>query len=735
MRRLRLLLLLLFVGLFPNASLLQVRVCAQETAPTANCVPSLVADTQAVQPGHPFQVLVRFQLAKGWHLYWQFPGDSGAPPSILWQLPEGFEAGPIHWPVPELLASEGDLRTYVFHDELALLVEIRPPAQISTSSVPLKAKLKWFICAETCMPGRGEVSLELPVGPASPSQAELFKAAKDRLPLTSPAPFSVAWKRTAAALEVSVTGLPPGESLDLFPIPPKGVSPGKINRSTPTPTSMLFTLPLSDPDPAGAFWAGLFLLKTKEGPPRAWELSSHTPAPTATATATATAPATAPTPSPTPSGVSSTPEPPRGVPPPPPPPPSQPGVSSLAAVLWSAFLGGLLLNLMPCVLPVIALKIFGFTQQAGQQPGRVMRLGLAFTAGVFTFFLGLGAAVIALKAAGSGLNWGFQFQNPWILVGLISAVFVFGMNLLGVFEITLASGASAKLSELSAHQGYGGAFLHGMFTTLLGTSCTAPYLGVTLGFAVSQPAPRVLLIFCTIAAGMSLPYLLLTANPALLRFLPKPGAWMDRLKQLMGFVMLAVAVWLLGVLGQSRGLEAFSGASAFLLLLGFACWFIGVWHSRPFAWLAAVLLAALGFQLFLLNPLSQAPTSKASSKASSKANIDDPWEPFSPERLAAERASGHSVFVDFTADWCLNCKVNERVTLSKPEVLAAFKKRGVTLLKADWTNGDPTITAELNRFQRVGVPFYLLYAPTGQPTVFPELITPSLVLEALEKLP
>jgi thiol:disulfide interchange protein DsbD len=327
------------------------------------------------------------------------------------------------------------------------------------------------------------------------------------------------------------------------------------------------------------------------------------------------------------------------------------------------------------------------------------------------------------------LNWGFQFQNPWILTGLTSAVFVFGLNLIGVFEITLSGGTNAALSSLAGKQGHGGAFMHGAFTTLLGTSCTAPYLGVTLGFAMSQPAPMVVAIFLTIAAGMSLPYLVLTSNPTLLKFLPKPGLWMERLKQLMGFVMLAVAAWLLGVLGNARGLEAISGACAFLLVLGFCCWLLGVLRNRALALLLALLLAAGGFFLFLYAPLRTGPVQ-------ARTDSSEGWEPFSPERLQAERAAGRPVFVDFTADWCVNCKVNERVALSRPEVLAAFEKRGVVKLKADWTSDDPVVTAELKKFGRASVPFYLLYAPgASEPQELPSLLTPGIVLSALEALP
>lgn len=687
---------------------------ASSSASTSNCTASLLADTQAIAAGKPFKVAVRFQLAKGWHLYWRFPGDSGAPPSIQWLLPEGFEVGPIQWPMPHPLHSEGNITTYVYEDELVLTAMVKPPSVLSGSTVALKAKLKWFICSDTCMPGKGEVSLEIPVGTPTSFQQELFEKAAASLPLLPPPPFQVSWSRTPKTLEISVLNLPENQTLEIYPLPPKGMTPGKINLGTRTAGTQTASIDLSEPDPEGASWAALFVLSDKEGARKGWELSDLDSPKTTSAAGQSPAIPIATTQS------AAT---------------NQPPVksSNLFAVLWGAFLGGLLLNLMPCVLPVIALKIFGFTQQAGQDPRRVFRLGLAFTAGVFAFFLALAAAVIVLKAAGSSLNWGFQFQNPWILVGLIAAVFVFGMSLLGVFEITLANEANARLSELSGRHGYGGAFMHGMFTTLLGTSCTAPYLGVTLGFAVSQTGPTVLLIFLTIAVGMSLPYLLLTANPSLLRFLPKPGLWMERLKQGMGFVMLAVAVWLLSVLGQSRGVEALSGTAALLLVLGAGCWLVGILQSRFLSLLIAAALAATAYRVFLHDTLVQ-PAANASS--ATKALGGEIWKPYTAEALASARAAGHPVFVDFTADWCLNCKVNERLTLSKIEVLEAFKKRNVVLLKADWTNGEKEITAELNRFGRVGVPFYLLYpANGGEPVLFPELLTPTMVLEALQKLP
>ena len=671
-------------------------ILAQFFAGPPKALPSLIADTSAVEAGIPFTVGIRFKLEEGWHLYWRFPGDSGAAPQVEWQLPPGFEAGPVQWPLPHLLRAEGDLFTNVYEQELLLPVEIRPPNPLPAAPIVLKAKLKWYVCKETCLPGAEEVSLELDAGKASAANGELFSLWKSRLPRLGSAPFESAWKRTPQGWRVTVKGTGIDEKTELFPIPPSGLSAEHPELLDAKSGEVTFKVQAPEAALSTEGWRGLVVLNGVDGTRTGWEVPKTSSASVAQSESASAHP--------------SLPE------------------GGLAGVLWAAFLGGLLLNLMPCVLPVIALKILGFTQQAGQEPKRVFRLGLSFCAGVFAFFLGLAGAVIGLKTAGSGLNWGFQFQNPWILTGLVSSVFVFGLNLIGVFEITLSGGTNAALSSLAGKQGHWGAFMHGAFTTLLGTSCTAPYLGVTLGFAMSQPAPMVVAIFLTIAAGMSLPYVLLTSNPTLLRFLPKPGLWMERLKQLMGFVMLAVAAWLLGVLGNARGLDAISGACAFLLVLGFCCWLLGILRNRSLALFLVLFLAAGGFFLFLYEPLRRTP-------ASVRAANSEGWEPFSPERLLAERAAGRPVFVDFTADWCVNCKVNERVALSRPEVLAAFERRGVVKLKADWTSDDPVVTAELKKFGRASVPFYLLYPPgSAEPQVLPSLLTPGIVLNALEAL-
>ncbi len=669
---------------------------------------SLIADTTAVTPGKPFTVGIRFKVAKGWHLYWKSPGDSGAAPEVQWTLPKGIHAGPIQWPLPHLLKSEGDLFTNVYEGDLLLPVEFTADPDLQGTSIEVKGALKWYVCAETCLPGEEQVSLSIPIStePANPANEDIFADWRAKLPRKDPAPFQAEWTGGDGAMFIALRGVGASDTVEIFPIPPLGTTAEHAEADTSTAQgTKRYKIPYKSESPATAPWSALVVVQSANGTRNGWEISAPASALQSSDRKQETASKAAE------------------------PVTSQP----LTGVLWAAFLGGLLLNLMPCVLPVIALKIFNFTQQSGHDPRKVFRLGVAFCAGVLVFFMGLAAAVIVLQKAGQTLNWGFQFQNPWILVGLISALFVFGMNLLGVFEITLSNEANQTLSQLSSKEGYWGAFLHGMFTTLLGTSCTAPYLGVTLGFAVSQPPQIVVSIFLTIAAGMSLPYLLLTSSPRLLRLLPKPGAWMERLKQAMGFVILGVAVWLLGILGSASGIDAVSGACAFLLCLGVGCWMLGVLQSRLAGFTLAVLLAAAGYRAFLHEPLKTPTLSPKDSRANAADSI---WQPYSKQRVSRELAENKAVFVDFTADWCLNCKVNERVTLSNEEVLAAFKDKGVVMLKADWTRGDASITEELNRHGRVGVPFYLLFRPDAdQPVAFPEILRTQLLLEELSKLP
>ena len=662
--------------------------------------PSVVADTKAIEAGKPFTVGVRFAIQKDWYIYWRFVGDIGVPTGVEWTLPEGFKVGALQWPLPHPHEAAGDFLNYVYEDETLLFAEVKPPAQMPTGPVEIKARLVWQVCnKEQCVPGNADVALSLPVGAVEPENAELFTKYRAQIPKAGGAPFEVKWHREKAdEFSIDITGLPKDFKAEFFPLPPnKKVKPGhpKLSAIAADGTRTI-TFPMEDGAPNLA-WQGVLATVKGEARREGWFLAAGDAAASALRAGDA--------------------------------PGSEPPVN-LWAKLWAAFLGGLILNVMPCVLPVIALKIFGFVKQAKEEPARIFRLGLAFVAGVFTFFLGLAALVIAIKAGGGRFNLGFQFQNAGILVGLIALVFVFAMSMFGVFEVTLGSGAATKLDALSGREGYGGAFVHGLFTTLLGTSCTAPFLGPVLGFAVVQPAHVVIVIFLAIASGMSLPYFLLTWRPAWMKYLPKPGLWMERMKQFMGFVLMALVVWLLGIFGTTRGVDSLIGVSCFLLLLGLASWAFGAIRTRAIAWPVVIAIVGAGWFVFLKDNLNAAPMKSGEARAIQPGGIE--WQPFSPESLAKAVADGKPVFIDFTAEWCLNCKYNEKAVLETEPVRAAFREKKIVALKADWTNPDPVITEMLKKFKRAGVPVYVLYIPgVSEPFVFPEILSQDLVLRHL----
>ena len=389
---------------------------------------------------------------------------------------------------------------------------------------------------------------------------------------------------------------------------------------------------------------------------------------------------------------------------------------------------------MPCVLPVISLKIFSFIAQAGESPARIFRHGLAFAAGIFAWFLGLGVLVIVLKAGGSQVTWGaFQFQNPWFVVGLSVLVFLFALNLFGVFEITLPGSAATSLDHAASGGGYGGSFFQGLFATLLATPCTAPFLGSALGFAFGQSAVVILAMFASVALGMSLPYLLLSARPGWRKWIPKPGIWMERFKQFMGFPLLATNIWLLVVLQAQQGSDASFSLLALLLLFGFAAWVYGAIRgssNRLFVTVILLLTVLLCVGLEVLLPKMR-KTLPGADAAGSRDGIT--WVPFSSAALDALREDGKPVFLDFTASWCLTCQFNERTAINVPAVRKILKEKGITAMKGDWTNSDPAITAALKSFGRVGVPLAVYYPPGkgGEPVVLPELLTENIVLEAI----
>ncbi|HEY2614067.1 MAG TPA: protein-disulfide reductase DsbD domain-containing protein, partial [Chthoniobacterales bacterium] len=615
----------------------------------------LIADVNAIVPGKPFTAGLLLQMAPNWHTYWKFPGDAGIPTEIKWNLPAGWKVGEIQWPIPLKLNEPGDIQIYGYHDEVLLLQEITPPASLTTTTARFSADANWLVCEKICIPGGAKLQLELPVATQNaPANEQVFARYRRSLPQAWPAGniANASWKRNASELLLSVrsAALANYPTADFFPLPQGNVIVGHPKTERASDGKITFRVPVETQDQKLSSLSGMIVFgqNANDSDRNAWSLPDNVSASAPTAG------------------------------------------GSFAKFLLFGFLGGLILNLMPCVLPVISLKIFGFIQHAGRSRARILRSGLAFIAGIFAWFVGLALLLIALKSAGQEITWAFQFTNPYFVLFMSAVVLVFALNLFGVFEILLPQSANRGLLGWAAREGEAGSFFQGVFATVLATPCTAPFLGTALGFAFTQSAWMILLIFLAIGAGMSAPYLLLSAQPAWLRLLPKPGAWMIHVKQLMGFFLLATLLFLLWVLGAERGVEAIIWSACFLLALSVACWMKGAFLV-PTASTAArvvsillILALILGSGYYFIGEKFQA--TKIVSNANPSAGD---WRAFNPERLETELEQGHPVFVDFTAAWCLTCKFNEAAVLESSAVREAFQRHGIVKFKADWTNADP----------------------------------------------
>ena len=660
----------------------------------------LLADVSAIVPGKPFTAGLLLHMVPNWHTYWKFPGDAGIPTEITWKLPDGWKVGEIQWPIPLKLNEPGEIQIYGYHDEVLLLQEITPPASLKDSNVQLAAEASWLVCEKICIPGSANLKLDLPVAAqAGSANEEIFSRYRRSLPQNWPDPKVArsSWQRQGNELRLTVesVALANYPAADFYPLPEASVVVSHPKTERGADGKIVFRVPIETADKNVSALNGIVVFgQNDNGTERnAWSLA---------APAMATA--------------------------------AQPLPESFWKYLLFGFIGGFILNLMPCVLPVISLKIFGFIQHAGQDRRRILRSGLAFVAGIFAWFVGLALLLIGLKSAGREITWAFQFTDPYFVLGMSAVVLVFALNLFGVFEISLPQFANRGVLGWTAREGDAGSFFQGVFATILATPCTAPFLGTALGFAFTQSGWTILLMFLAIAAGMAFPYFLLSAQPAWLRLLPKPGPWMVHVKQLMGFLLLATLLFLLAVLGAERGVEAIVWSSCFLLALSVACWMKGAFMvptaspiSRAVV-LVLVLVLVLGSGYFFIGQkFAQAKLT------SSETAVHGDWQPFTPQLLESEVKQGHAVFVDFTAAWCLTCKFNEANVLEAQAVREAFQRHGVTKIKGDWTNADPAITKILKQFGRPGVPMYVLYPGNhAEPILFPELLTQSYVLEKLE---
>ena len=674
----------------------------------------LLADVTAVEAGRGFTLGVLLEQEPGWHTYWAWGGDAGLATRVDWQAPPGFEVGPLQWPGPNRYREE-ELTVFGYADEVMLLAPVRTPASLP-DSMRFTAEVGWLVCRETCIPGEAVLSLDLEPGEAASAHEALFDGYRSAVPTPLSASDPVSWRATVASeaagvlrVTVEVTAGRDGRELpDFFPLPIEEgfgaayLDAGERLEQGPRTTRSELRIEPSPGQPLPGELTGVIAFPDAGGDRRFRTVrigldESAVDLPRADFGA----------------GTGD--------------------ARSLWGYLLMAVIGGMILNLMPCVLPVISLKALSLVSQGGEEPRRVRRLGLSFSAGVILTFVALAALVIALKAGGEQIGWGFQFQSPGFVLFLTGLVFTLGLSLFGVVTIRLP-GSVGALGGMAAGEGLVHSFLNGVLATILATPCTAPFLGTALGFAFSQPAAVVLAVFVAIGAGLSLPYLVLAWRPGWVRLLPRPGAWMERFKQAMGFLLMATVLWLLWVVGKQLGMEAVVWTCAFLLSLSLGAWIVGTWIDlrtspgrRRAAWTVSLLIALGGYGLFL-HPLLATPGGSFAVETGG-------WEEFDVERVEALLAEDRILFIDFTAEWCWTCKVNERVVLADADVRERFEELDVALIKADWTNRNPQITRMLRAFGRAGVPLYVIFPQgrTREPIVLPEVITKGIVLEGLER--
>lgn len=632
---------------------------------------SLAAETHLVQPGAPFTLAFVMRPQPGWHGYWRNPGDAGQEPRVTWRLPEGWTAGPLQYPVPHRLLALG-LMNYVYESDYAMLVAITPPPEAEPGAVfPVDARLDYLVCTtEICVPETATVAVQVTTGrPAARDPAfDSYRQALPR-PMAEPARFAVQGNRLRLAIPLSAaTALPDPY---VYVATADMIRPGEPERISRNGDFLIVegTAGLRAAQ-AQAIEAVLQL-----GPGNGLAFTARPGEVPAAGTPVAGA---------------ATPE----------------GVGFLAALL-GALLGGLILNIMPCVFPILSLKALNLAR-AGETETAARREALAYTAGVIATCLALGAVLLILRAGGAAVGWAFQLQDPKVILLLLLLVTAIALNLAGLFQLPMLTGGG----RLAAKGGAIGAFFTGALAAFIATPCTGPFMGAALGAALILPSWQALALFAGLGLGLALPFLLLGFVPALRRRLPRPGAWMERLQRILSVPMFLTAVALAWVLGKQTGVDGMTLGLLGALLVGIALWWLGR-GGRWFAW--ALILAAIAGPIWLLRPVS--PESRA-------AEGPLPAEPFSEARLAQLRAANTPVFLYFTADWCLTCKVNERGALAAAEVAEHFRQRGIKVLVGDWTLGDAAIGRFLEAQGRSGVPLYLYYAPgQPQPQVLPQLLT------------
>jgi thiol:disulfide interchange protein len=663
---------------------------------------SLVSETRGIVPGHSLHLALRQQIEAGWHTYWLNPGDAGLPTTIDWSLPPDFKAGPILWPQPKRIAY-GPVVDYGYENEVLLPVDIDVPSTVALgTNVVIAGHASWLVCSDTCVPEDARLSISVPVAAeteADPDWAERLASVRARLPLPNPFPTTVSVNAENITLHIAMGDAKKLRDVMFFPADRDVIDNDAPQTPSAGPEGLTLTLRRDVTKPPPAAINGLLTFRDSAA-------VSDT-GPEAIAVSSPIEPVTEKL-------------------------PDQP---AFAWALVLAFAGGILLNLMPCVLPVLSIKAFSLAQHAQSAAREVRVQGIAYTAGVLASFATIAALLLGMRAAGTEIGWGFQLQSPLFVALMIYVLFAVGLNLSGVFSFGERIAGAA--GELSSHASYSGSFLTGALATLVATPCTAPFMAAALGYAITQPWYRSLAIFEAVGFGMALPYLGIAFSPRLRRFLPKPGSWMLGLKQFLAFPIYGTAVWLTFVLAQESGGLQVTLVLSGLVLIAFAAWlYEGLRHSgsRWRLWgLAASALPLIG--AIALVPLG---TNQTPHVAATENNVGISWLPFSTNKVDELQAQGRSIFVDFTADWCITCKINERIALESPAVIEAFASNEVAALRADWTRQDPSITRMLEANGRAGVPLYLFYPKPGprgerrEPIILPQILTAATILREMQ---
>ena len=650
------------------ALLLPSALLAAESAPvaTAHATASLITGTDASIAGQPITAGLRLRLAPGWHTYWRNPGDAGLPPSLSVQLPDGGTVGDLAWPAPQRI-TEGTVTAFGYTGDLVLPFTVTPAG----TPLRLQAHASWLVCRDICIPQEADLSLDLPAGPAVASpQAGLLAAAGASLPQAAPFAASLAPDGT---LTLSGGMLPSYiTQAEFFPLGDGRTE--TLGARVPTRQGDRLSFPVKLSAAAGAPGpvAGVVTLATSEGV-KAFTVSAV------------------------------------------------PGAAVRGQAPWPfllpALLGGLLLNLMPCVFPVLAMKAVALARLSGATRSRIRREAASYTAGAVLSFAAVGLGLAALRGAGQAAGWGYQFQSPVFVTAIGWLLFAAGLNLSGVFEI--GAGVAAAGQSAASRSGHLGSFFTGVLAVVAATPCTAPFMGAAVAEALAAPPASTALVFAALGLGLALPYAAVAALPQAARLLPRPGAWMAVLRQALAFPMYAAAAWLLWVASQQGGSSAVLVAAMGFVAVGLAGWLFGLsqaWSRRgrrvgQFATAAAV-CAAAGL---LASPGATAERS----------------EPFSAARLAELRQEGRPVFVNMTAAWCLSCLVNERLALAPQATRDAFARAHIAYLRGDWTRQDPAISAFLHDHGRDGVPLYVFYPPGRDPEVLPQLLTEGALLHEI----